>query len=378
MKKIAVVHYMPLEYYPPVTNFLNYIGSLKNSAITVFSATNTKNRKEFKNNAVGEISRVNFPVSSDTAFTRFFKYFKFNFNCFFKLLRFNPSEIIYFESYSAGAVYWYLRFFGKKKNLKVHYHEYSSPEWYDNGMRLVKLFHSYETKFLYSKADWISHTNQERIDLFLNDHPYIDPKKMHVVPNYPPKSWNRINSVNKLKQSNQSNPLKTIYVGSLSLEATYIKEYCEWIGQQEGKVTFDIYSYNLHEDTRQYLRSINLPYINFYDTGVEYDDLPQVLEKFDVGVILYKGLTENYVHNAPNKLFEYLVCGLEVWFSHKMKGCFPYISKEHPRILPVDFCSLDSKLLVEKANSDISKGSTLEYTSERALKPLVEALTGTK
>lgn len=49
------------------------------------------------------------------------------------------------------------------------------------------------------------------------------------------------------------------------------------------------------------------------DSGINYSDLPGVIRAYDVGVILYNGHIANYVFNAPNKLFEYLACGLDVW-----------------------------------------------------------------
>ena len=83
------------------------------------------------------------------------------------MVKYNPHKIIFFESSSAGPVYWYLRTFGKSTELKIHYHEYTSPNEYEEGMRLVKLYHQYEKKFLYEKADWISQTNEDRVKMFL-------------------------------------------------------------------------------------------------------------------------------------------------------------------------------------------------------------------
>jgi hypothetical protein len=30
---------------------------------------------------------------------------------------------------------------------------------------------------------------------------------------------------------------------------------------------------------------------------------------------LYKGHIPNYIYNVPNKVYEYLACGLQVWYS---------------------------------------------------------------
>jgi hypothetical protein len=52
--------------------------------------------------------------------------------------------------------------------------------------------------------------------------------------------------------------------------------------------------------------------------------LPQVLSQYDVGLILYRCRTLNFVYNATNKLFEYLVCGLDVWYPPCMLGLKTY------------------------------------------------------
>ena len=149
---------------------------------------------------------------------------------------------------------------------------------------------------------------------------------MEVLPNYPPEAWLQF-----LKhQKKVTAVLRTVYVGSLSLKDTYIKEYCEWVMEQKGAVIFDIYAYNLHQDTIDYLVNLNSQYINFIKEGIEYDKMPLVLRNYDVGLILYKALSKNYEYNAPNKLFEYMACGLEIWFSDKMKGCYPYKSLFSP------------------------------------------------
>jgi hypothetical protein len=60
--------------------------------------------------------------------------------------------------------------------------------------------------------------------------------------------------------------------------------------------------------------------------------------RYQIGIILHKGDTLNYVHNAPNKLFEYLVCGLDVWFPNEMQGVYPYERNDaFPKVISVDF-----------------------------------------
>jgi len=367
MKKIAVVHYMPLEFYPPVTNFLNVVVQSKNLEIRVWTSHNNKKREVYNNSSIFSISRTKFPALSDNKIVRLFKYGLSNVRCLLGLIICNPDKILYYESFSAWPVYWYLKVFNKHAELFIHYHEYSSIEWYRKGMRLVYEYNKLENKLLYKKASWISQTNEDRIKLFLKDNPTLESAKMRSLPNYPPSSWSKFLNDDKPKNK----VLKTVYIGSLSLESTYIKEYCEWVLLQNGGVLFDIYAYNLHEDTVIYLADLNSDYIKFYKKGVNYNTIPKLLVKYDVGLILYKALTDNYKFNAPNKLFEYLACGLQVWYSDKMLGIKPYVTSQ---VLSVDFESVEMFSLLDTINTNSSVAKTNAFTAEGALQPLLKQL----
>lgn len=332
MKKLAVIHYMPLEYYPPVTNFLDIAATYSFSKIKVWSTDNVKNRVPFNNPEIN-ISRAPFPKTNDRAPLRLLKYCIFNLKTLIGLLLFKPDSILYYDSFSAWPVAMYYKLKRvANTDLFIHYHEYFSLTWYKKSMYLVNKYHHLENSILYPITKWISQTNKDRIHLFLQDHPDIEPNKLHTLANYPPKKWLELSKKNAKVPS--EGILKTVYIGSLSLRDTYIKEYCEWVIQQNGKVNFDIYAYNLHKDTTAYLHTLNSVYINFYDKGIEYHEIPIVLSNYNVGLILYKAKTDNYKYNAPNKLFEYLSCNLIVWYSDKMLGIKPYNAKN---VIPINF-----------------------------------------
>ena len=321
---------MPLEYYPPVTNFLNII--VKHAFfVKVWTTHNTKKRITYNNKKLKTINRSPFPKKSDNVLKRLFKYFCFNISCFIGLVKYKPKAILYYESYSVYPVFLYMKFFGKATKLYIHYHEYEDRESYKNGMKLVKYYNELEKKFLYKRASWISQTNKDRLHMFASDHPKLPSGILKVVPNYPPQDWLR--HTNLIKPDGHT-VIKTVYVGSLSLKDTFIKEYCDWVLKQNGKVYFHIYAYNLHDDTIAYLKSLNSDYIVFYTKGVEYNKMPALLADYDIGLILYKAHTKNYKYNAPNKLFEYQACGLKVLYPDVMLGISPYDSSN---VISVNF-----------------------------------------
>jgi hypothetical protein len=357
---------MPLEYYPPVTNFLNVI--VKHAFfVKVWTTRNTKKRITYHNEKLKTINRSPFPEKGDNVLKRLFKYFCFNISCFIGLVKYKPEAIVYYESYSVYPVFLYMKFFGKATKLYIHYHEYEDQENYKNGMKQVKYYHKLEKEFLYKKATWISQTNTDRIQMFASDHPKLPSGILKVVPNYPPQDWLR--HTNLIKPDGHT-VIKTVYIGSLSLKDTFIKEYCDWVLKQNGKVYFHIYAYNLHDDTIEYLKSLNTDYIVFYTKGVEYNKMPTLLADYDIGLILYKANTKNYKYNAPNKLFEYLVCGLKVFYPDVMLGIKPYLTEN---IIPLNFKNMTSiDALVPNFRTSVA--SATSYTAEEAFKELLHEL----
>lgn len=384
--KLAILHFLPLEYYPPVTNFIDTLISHRSQSvksIRIFSSENTRARKAYNINLYTQISantdsiilkRTPFPETQDNSISRIIKYLHFNLFTLIGLLKHRPNNILYYETFSAWPAYIYTRFFNRKCKIFIHNHEYADKKWYATTMKQVRYFHQLEKKWLYPRAIWNSQTNSDRLKLLLNDHPTLNPATLRVMPNYPPKKWKQ-EMAPGAKRDRNNNVLKLVYVGSLSFQSTYLKELCEWVLLQKGKIQFDVYAFNLYEDVKNYLKGLNSPYINYFEQGVEYNEQPRVLSQYDVGLILYKAHNQNYTYNAPNKLFEYLACDLDVWYPDVLQGPKPYITKGiYPKVVPVDFENLkqfDWKTAIDKSNLNYNPS---EYYCEEVYEGLIEEL----
>ena len=170
-----------------------------------------------------------------------------------------------------------------------------------------------EAKLL-KKVCWVSHTNVERLNLFHNDHIFLQKNILNTYPNFPPENWNDIKKVKVIK----NDKINFVYVGSLSFETMYLKEFINWIHLNSKSYNLDIYSSsNLKYELNNYLLFENISNVKIYDE-VNYFDLPKFLINYDYGLVLYKGHIPNYVYNVPNKVYEYLSCGLKVLYSNKI------------------------------------------------------------
>lgn len=335
MTKLFVVHYYPADYFPPVMNFVDTLADKADLVLVSMRKANAL--KEYTNSKI----RIDRPVSeskSDTSWKVLVKYCYFTLFTLLKLLLYKPDIIIYYESVSALAPYLYKRLFRKKIKICIHYHEYMTETEYKRpGMRISDFNHQLEVSYLYSRADWISQTNEKRKELFMNDYPFIAKVRCRLLPNYPPENW----FVASKTHINET--IKCVYIGSLSLTDTFIEKFCAWVARQNGKVIFDIYSFNFHVGVKKCIENTHSPFISFHECGILYQEIPKLLAKYDVGLLLYKATALNFQYNETNKFYEYLINGLDVWYPKEMLLLHNMDKSQFgPDIVEMDFGNIDN------------------------------------
>jgi hypothetical protein len=318
-KRLCIVHFQPLEKYPPVVNFIRFIQEQNDPekeihVVSIHPGTG-KNVLEFPGVRVHRLGTW----KDKQRIARLFFYIFFNIRVLLLLLRVWPGQILYYETLSAFGPWVYKRIFNKRVRLFIHYHEYTSPAEYESGMVLGRWLYKKE-KQIYQQAEWVSHTNEERMAMFLQDVKHCRPLHTYILPNYPPVSWQkRATQV----QGNSDSKIGFVYVGALSMETMYAAEMALFIAKHPESCYWHIYSGNPEEQFISFLQNLKASNIHFKG-AIAYDELPAVLPAYDIGVILYKGTTPNFTYNAPNKFFEYLICGLNVWYPLVMKGMVPF------------------------------------------------------
>ena len=357
--------------YPPAMNLIRLLCA-GGMGVCVHTTRNRHAGGEFSCEGAEIVRHVNPAVGRGAA--RMWSYVCFHVGTFLSLVRDRPAAVIYIEPSSSYPVYLY-SLFRPGVPIFIHHHEYHSEEQFLRpGMRLIRWFHALEKRRLLARAVWVSHTNAKRLELFAEDCPTVNPAALRVLPNYPPARWRDQKNV---AWGQRGGPFRFVYAGSLSLRDTVLEAFVEWVlDQPKGAVTFDIYAYNLDESTRAFLTQRSGGVIRFFPRGVDYEDLPEVLRQYHAGVILYRAETLNYRYNETNKLFEYLACGLDVWYSHRMEGIRPHARGDRrPRVLECDFENLGARALgalMERGDAGEAAGCGCD--AESAVAPLLAAL----
>lgn len=289
-------------------NIINSLSTVDNVSCCVYS-THQVGGNWFAANGVA-IKKI---AKQYKSLLRYWCYVKFNIACFVHLLFTQPQTVVAFETYSILPVYWYKKLF-KQAKIFIHFHEYESLGEIESSTAYSK-FLNINLKKLFVKAAYISQTNPERRQFFLNDYPFIDVTKAIIAPNFPPKNWYQYSSVNKAK--NKTSAIKLVHIGALSIETMFTKEIVEWVMAQNGNYTIDFYTDNISKSAKNYFDSINNVNVKLCG-GINYYELPNVLKNYDVGLTIYNGHIPNYIYNVPNKVLEYLACGLNVWYSKSL------------------------------------------------------------
>ena len=374
MRRLAIIHFSPIELYPPALNFIHFLaGRLPGDwQVRVFTMHPPAGYPPFMSPSPRiRILRYG-SAATKQGIGRYGAYAAFYWRTLLALGTWRPDTLFYYETLSALPALFYKRRLRRRARLFIHYHEYTSPQEYQQGMRLAAWQHRMERK-RYRVAEWVSHTNEDRNRFFLADLGGIAVPGLGTLPNYPPASWlggsrlaeGRGGAASQPGEA-AGQPLKIVYVGALSLDTMYTREFAEWVTHQQGAVTWDVFTSNADGAALDYLRSCDPALIRLHP-AVNYYQLPETLAGYDVGIILYNGHIPNYVYNAPNKLFEYWACGLDVWVPDKLTTSLRFVNEGvFPRIIGLDFAALSGFDWRRAASHGGLKAQPSVYSSERA------------
>ncbi len=339
-KKVFIVHFQPLELFPPAMNIIDYLSS--DSDLKLIIVTNKKSKNNVLlpyDNQSGNVKIYRPSQQKESSIARYLNYYFFYSTAFFLLIKYYPKTVLYFETLSSWPVLMYKKLRGTQTRLMVHYHEYTEPKLYEQGMFLSQWMHRIESK-MYKKFSWISHTNPVRLQMFKDDNGLnsIPNSIFHVIPNYPSKSW----CTNRKSDQSKNKIIRLVFVGSLGYDNMYLQEVIDWVNNHPGEFSLDVYSYNIDRKAKKVLESGAYKNVS-YQGGCNYQELPRLLENYDIGLVIYKPFSQNTIHAVSNKVFEYAACGLDVWFSKDMSCTFEYVRQSvYPKIIPVDFKQMDS------------------------------------
>lgn len=297
--------------------------------ILVFTTKNTTSYKtpHFPNTII-----YRFGIISSNPIKRYASYVWFNLMSSFILLMNKVDYITVFETLSIFP-FWVVSKIHYRNKGYIHFHEYISEPERIASSAYMKVLYKLEDQLL--KKYPCSHTNEDRKQMFLSDKPFLISEMVGVRPNMPPKSWWK--KYGQFKKQSSDALIRLVYVGACDKQTMYVKEVLDWVNSNSQYLELTIFSQELDKETRKLILSYNCQSIKLLHP-IDYYDLPKELINFDIGLVLYKGHIPNYVYNVPNKVYEYLSCGLQVIVDQNLIST---VKLGIEQIHTVDFTSLD-------------------------------------
>lgn len=367
MKKIAIIHFSPVERYPPTINWLNFLAGQEpvRWQARVFTTRPDERvhqvfhpRRDFI-----RMKRTGTVRKEHRSLLRYWNYFLFYTRTLLSLIVWRPDIVLYYETLSALPALLYKKFFRHRAELFVHYHEYISEQEYNKGIPLNKWPHLLERKY-YPEFRWISHTNDDRMRMFMEENSNVRKDQAFILPNYPPRSWANA------QEKRTGEALRIVYVGAVDLTTMYTAEFARWIENLGGLIKWDIYSSNITTEAKELLSSMASEHIRFMGSA-QYDVLPGILRKYDIGVIMYKGVTLNHRFSVPNKLYEYLACNLDVWVSGELDSCLPLVTRgTFPQVIALNYDELDHSYIRRTRDRNGLQYAASPFYAEEVLQSL--------
>jgi hypothetical protein len=366
---VVVFHFQPLEIFPPVMNFLNSLEKkiTDDTRIFVITTSNDPRLKNYQNENI-TIIRYRGINPYQNKFIKLLRYTYIYLGAFFLLITKRPKSIFYYETLSALPCVIYKKIFSKVK-LFVHYHELVTQDELKTNRLLNKFTNKLEEKN-YSKYSWISQTNEQRLDLFLDQYQILKNSNIHfILPNYPSKNWLNYSLNDKLVSTDK---IRLVHIGALSSESMYFIEVLNFVANSEH-FYLDFYSFT---DDQTIISKIETSKNCSFKGGINYESIPEISHLYDVGLVLYNGSSLNFTYNAPNKIFEYLALGWDVWCSNKLLTAFQYqITNTFPKMLIVNFEELNTFKYKEEISRENLRFTPSPYNCEMIYSPLINKLT---
>jgi hypothetical protein len=370
--KLAYVHVLPLEYYPPATNSLAHFAAQNGWCVRAWTSQNSRGLPEWNHSDVS-VRRFFHGDSPKNVLSRISSYTQWHVRVAIELRRWKPDAIVAVEPHSSLALWFYYYVLRGSAPLFIHHHEYYAPSDYLRpGMRQLRLMNRIHGDSLLERAVWVSQTNPARLQMMIADHPGIRANSRRTLPNFPPAEWVAAAHVAPDRAREVPGQTRLVYVGSASLEDTFIAEIAKWVTERPVEYSLHVVGENIAPEVWQLLDSLGASNITTQPEGCPYRNLPGMLARFDAGLVLYRGNTLNFVHNVPNKAIEYLASGLEVWYPSEMKAMRRFKeSQPNQRLREVDFKALPAESFptVERKPSP-----DFPFTCEAALAQLVVEL----
>ena len=155
----------------------------------------------------------------------------------------------------------------------------------------------------------------------------------------------------------------------------FVREFADFVIRGTGKIRWDVFAPDASEEVCGFFAGLNSPHIGFFKKHIPHDELPKLFSGYDVGLLLYRGASKNFEYSESNKFYEYMSCGLDVWFPVRLKTLLKYQNGSvYPKVTALDFEHLENVDVDAICSHAGAKHRHLYFSSEQAADEFFEQL----
>lgn len=309
MRKLTIVHYANVNLYPPVQNLLAELLVFDGLEIELITGYG------FEFPGVRVVNPKGIFQHSRSKLLHYAWWFLVL--LWKNVLRVPGAKTLLYEANSFPA----LLLTSINSDVWLHFHEYRKSDRMQ--LSFFEWLSEREIRRFILKPLYVSHVTEARKRLLIDEggHQRND---IRVMWNCPRLEWSeRLHSDERCLNT-------VVLVGALG-KNTWSKEVMEAFECQD--------EYDLHVYGKDEFESTHrVKYCGWLD----YESIPEILSKYQVGLVWYNGESENFTSGISNKIFEYLHCGLQVIVSQDMVEARERLLADYDHsVLFVDFKSQD-------------------------------------
>ena len=298
---LCVVHFLPIAKYPPLHYLIHFLGQQAGIQCTIVCS----GKKEDFQFAYANVS-VHFvdgqPTSSVNKKIRFWSTVK-------KKLRGRSFDAClgYGDEFS-GLIATTM----SCKWRGLHLHEL--PPSLHLGNKFLSRSQRLEIFALRQRLKrfhWISQVTPERASLFAERFGASSDNLF----NFPPKSF----AMDREPLKPKDGTLRVLYVGSCNAHSIHVEALHD-LSDLPGISVSVLPTNRIGLDEVKANKKIQILH------PCPYHELPEILAGYDVGMVLYKGASDNMRLGVPNKVVEYVSCGLFALYVSSIEGIRSFVA----------------------------------------------------
>ena len=328
---ICVVHYLPVEEYPPLQNLMVALRKQKRLNVVIFTGS-LETRSYHLQSLAENIIVFFFPYLKAGGWRQ-----KLDFAMMVRKESVNRSFdcVFAFGDEFSGLVC-------SRMNSKIkalHLHELPPQIGVGNKFLSKSLFFELVLlHFTIKRFKWISQVTPRRAELFSKR---FQVQCRHLY-NFPSARFE-----SNIRGKRVNGRLRIIYVGScnpVSVQVSILKRL-----SMSKLVELSVLATN-----KQGLEQVAGLTGTQLLSRVPYSKLPNLLRQFDVGLVLYNGHSDNMRYGVPNKLIEYLRCGLHVVYPSALESVTDFVSA-HNLTSVIHVLPMATEDQIEYIENDVNK-----------------------